>query len=340
VVILIWEDYWEEEKTGRQGPVGDDGTTADTGYWVTGTTYYENHRCYHTKSDHGQSVYRAKVYHIASAATEPEVGALWNDYWELFSEGGQDGAGSGDVTCSSVTAAGQIAAFYDSGGKRIKPLVATINDIYFHGLGEMTADIDRDADYIKVLDTSSSVYRKCLINKIHRATETISLMNKGLHPRSTYLPCKVLTYKDLPVTRRALKVLPFEKDVISYAECSFVMPEAWDGGALSVQFYGCLATAAPGTVRMAIAGRCVVDGESQDLADCTLVGVTMQSHEGAYYLMTSDPVSLTPAAYVSTSRRGGCKILLSICRYGIYADTVGEDFLLEDVYITYGVKDL
>ena len=90
---------------------------------------------------------------------------------------------------------------------------------------------------------------------------------------------------------------------------------------------------------MGISGRCFVDGESQDLADCTLVGVTMQSHEGAYYTMVSDPVSLTPAAYVSTSRRGGCKIRLTVARYGTYSDTVDEDFYLTDVVLTYGVKD-
>lgn len=337
---MSWEDYWEEEKTGRQGPVGDDGTTADTGYWVLGATYYENHRCGHTKSGHGQSVYRAKVYHIASVATEPEVGALWNDYWVLFSEGGQDGAGSGDVVGPTSATPDNLMAFYDTGGKRAKDSGVSKWDVLFGGLAVFTGVIDRSVDSMKMLDHSTQTYYRIRLSQIHRATETISLMSKGLHPRSTYLPCKVLTYKDLPVTRRALKVLPFEKDVVSYAECSFVMPDAWDGEALSVQFYGSLATAGSGTVRMAIGARCVTDGESQDAADCALVGVTMQSPEAAYYLMISDPVSLTPAAYVSTSRRGGCKILLTVCRYGTYADTVDEDFLLEDVYITYGVKDL
>lgn len=330
---------WTLVNACRPGPTGSDATAADTGAWVTATTYNENDRCTHARSGHGQSVYRAKSTHLSAATSEPEVGATWATYWELWCEGGEDGAGSGDVTCSSASAANQLAAFYDTGGKRIKPLVATLDDVFFNNLTAMSADVDPEADYVKLFDTSALAYRKCLTKKIHRSTDTISLMAQGLWKRAGYLPSGAPTSHDLPTTRFDLKAITFGHSAISYANCSFVMPDSWDGGALTATFIGTTPTATAGTVRMAISGRMAADGESCDVAGSTLAGVTMTTHEAAYYMIYSDPVSFTPAAHVPASRAGGNKIMFQICRYVTYEDTLEEDFWLTDVVIRYGVGD-
>ena len=116
------------------------------------------------------------------------------------------------------------------------------------------------------------------------------------------------------------------------------MPDSWDGGTLTATFLGTTPTATAGTVRMAISGRMVADGESCDLVGSTPEGVTMTTHEAAYYMIYSDPVSFIPRAHAD-SRVGGNKIMFQICRYVAYEDTLKEDFWLTDVVIRYGVGD-
>ena len=145
---------WTLVNACRPGPTGSDATAADTGAWTTATTYYENDRCTHARSGHGQSVYRAKSTHLSAATSEPEVGATWATYWKLWCEGGEDGAGSGDVTCSDTTEANEVAVFYDTGGKRIKGAGFTTYAINFMGLNELSGNVDPTNDYIKLYDDS------------------------------------------------------------------------------------------------------------------------------------------------------------------------------------------
>lgn len=332
-------EYWKLVNACRPGPTGSDGTTADTGAWATATTYNENDRCTHARSGHGQSVYRSKSTHLSAATSEPEVGATWATYWELWAEGGEDGAGSGDVTGPASSTVNNFSMFYDSGGKRIKDSGISYKNVLFTHLSEYTGTIDPAYDSVQMLDQSTQTYYRCHINRIHRATDTISLMSMGLWKRAGYLPSGSPTSHDLPTTRFDLKAITFGHSASSYANCSFVMPDSWDGGALTATFLGTTPTATAGTVRMAISGRMAADGESCDVAGSTLAGVTMTTHEAAYYMIYSDPVSFTPAARVAASRAGGNKILFQICRNVTYEDTLAEDFWLTDVVIRYGVGD-
>ena len=331
--------YWTLVNACRPGPTGSDSTAADTGAWVTATTYNENDRCTHARGGYGQSVYRAKSTHLSAATSEPEVGATWDTYWELWASGGADGAGDGDALGVASSVANRVVTFSDTGGKQLKMSAASENDILFNGLTAMSADIDPATDYVKVYDASGVVYQKALVKKIHRKTETISLMANGMYPRSDYLPSGAIAGADLPTTRFWLKHIPFSKDVVSYANCSFIMPESWDGGSLTAIFWGTTATASAGTVRMAISARVVADGESCDVAGPALVATTMTMHEAAYKMVQSNALSFTPTAYSSASLAGGNKILFQICRYGIHEDTLDEDFWLTDVVIRYGVGD-
>ena len=99
-------------RQGAKGDAGSDGTAADTGYWLTGTTYAAGDRCYHDKDGYGQSVYRCKTGqgHIAGATTEPEVGASWEEKWELFAEGGQNGSVIGEGAAGGQTIIGGTGA--------------------------------------------------------------------------------------------------------------------------------------------------------------------------------------------------------------------------------------
>ena len=331
---------WTLVNSCRPGPTGSDATAADTGAWVTATVYNENDRCTHARSGHGQSVYRSKLYHVASAASEPEVGATWATYWELWCGGGANGAGSGDVTGPSSSTTNNIMTFYDTGGKRARDSSVSINRVAYRNLTKFTeGTVDLDYDLVPFYDYSVSTYYSISPKRFHRATDTISLMSQGLWKRSAYLPSSAPKDHDLPTTRFDLKAIEFGHSAISYANCSFVMPESWDGGALEAIFLGTTPTATAGTVRMAISARMAADGESCNVAGSALAGVTMTTHEAAYKMIYSDAVSFTPAAYVAASRAGGNKILFQICRYVTYEDTLAEDFWLTDVVIRYGVGD-
>lgn len=99
-------------RQGAKGDAGSDGTAADTGYWLTGTTYAAGDRCYHDKAGYGQSVYRCKTGqgHISSAATEPTIGANWEDKWELWAKGGQNGSVIGEGAAGGQTILGGTGA--------------------------------------------------------------------------------------------------------------------------------------------------------------------------------------------------------------------------------------
>jgi hypothetical protein len=285
-------------------------------------------------------VYRATSTHLSAAATEPEVGASWATKWELWAEGGEDGAGAGDVTGPASSTTDHIATFYDTGGKRVKDSTVPITRVAYRYLTKFTGGtVDLANDLVPFYDYSASTYYSISPKRFHRATDTISLMSMGLWKRAGYLPSGAPTSHDLPTTRFDLKAISFGHSAVSYANCSFVMPDSWDGGALTATFIGTTPTATAGTVRMAISGRMVADGESCDVAGSALAGVTLTTHEAAYYMMYSDPVAFTPAAHVAASRAGGNKIMFQICRYVSYQDTLAEDFWLTDVVIRYGVGD-
>lgn len=120
-------------RQGAKGDAGSDGTAADTGYWLTGTTYAAGDRCYHDKAGYGQSVYRCKTGqgHVAGATTEPEVGASWEDKWELFAEGGQNGEVlmDGTPSASEIMVRGSLDKHVAGSGVAIETTLTNDSDL-------------------------------------------------------------------------------------------------------------------------------------------------------------------------------------------------------------------
>lgn len=95
----LWKNY--------KGATGASGDMAWKGEWTTSTLYKVNELVYHVKTGHGQSVYVCTSEHTSGASTEPEVGGSWDTVWELYSEGGADGAdgeGMGDMLADGTVA--------------------------------------------------------------------------------------------------------------------------------------------------------------------------------------------------------------------------------------------
>lgn len=118
---------------GAKGNTGSDGTAADTGYWLTGTTYAAGDRCYHDKTDYGQCVYRCKTGqgHIAGSTTEPTIGANWEDKWELFVEGGQNGEVlmDGTPSASEIMIRGSLDKHVAGSGVAIETTLTEDSDL-------------------------------------------------------------------------------------------------------------------------------------------------------------------------------------------------------------------
>lgn len=95
----LWKNY--------KGATGAAGDMAWKGQWQTSTLYKVNELVYHAKTGYGQSVYICTVEHTSGASTEPEVGGSWDTDWDLYSEGGADGAdgeGTGDFLADGSVA--------------------------------------------------------------------------------------------------------------------------------------------------------------------------------------------------------------------------------------------
>lgn len=120
-------------RQGAKGDAGSDGTAADTGYWLTGTTYAAGDRCYHDKAGYGQSVYRCKTGqgHIAGSTTEPTIGANWEDKWELFAEGGQNGEVlmDGTPSASEIMIRGSLDKHVAGSGVAIETTLTEDSDL-------------------------------------------------------------------------------------------------------------------------------------------------------------------------------------------------------------------
>lgn len=67
--------------TGHQGPAG---LTWDNEGWQAGKTFLP-----HTGIEHDGSSYRSLIEHLASAETEPGIGADWRNAWKVVADRGQ-----------------------------------------------------------------------------------------------------------------------------------------------------------------------------------------------------------------------------------------------------------
>lgn len=283
-------------------------------------------------------MYRAKLAHIASADNEPEVGASTETYWELWSAGGANGDGSGDVVGPDGATQNNICVFADSSGKFVEDSGVHISTIDFIGLTESTSDLEPEDDYVKVYKGSLEAYRKVPVGKFERKTQTISISPKSMWPRSTNSPCDAAALKTLSTTKRDTWVMPFSSTSKTYAQCEFIMPESWDGSALRALFYGRTPTATSGSVLFGISARCVSDGDSEDVADGTGRETTLTTHDAANKeIISSQTGAITP----SGTCIGGSRILLTVYRDPTKTsyDTLDEDFYLTGVLIRYGVRD-
>ncbi len=336
--MAAWETYWLKLPRGTKGDTGSDGTASDTGIWITGTPYVAGDRCYHAKTGYGQCVYRCKTgkSHTSGSTTEPEIGASWATYWELFAEGGANGAGSGDTIGASSAVTGNLFSAADTSGKALADSGINVNDVNFYNAVEASGDSDRDADFIRIWSALDSSYHKIHPTKIGRKTESIKLTAQGIWPRYTN-GCVASDNVETTSVKRYIARIGFSDSAKSYAECEFVLPWYYDGGAITARFHWFVPTTTAGTVLWGIQGLVAGDGDSLDAADGTAQEISDATQITAYDLLITEP---TPAVTLSGTPAGAKTCLLTIYRDPDDAlDTLAETVYLKGIEIRYGCSE-
>ncbi len=334
--MAAWETYWVKRPRGTKGDTGNDGTVADTGYWATGTDYNINDRCSHTRAGRGISTYRCLVAHKSGSTTEPEIGALHATYWDIFSEGGADGAGSGDITGPSSSVVNYIPVWASTTGKSLKNSAVNINDVNFYGLTESLAPADRDADFVKIYSVSAGAYRKVHPDKLGRRTESIILTAQGMWPTATS-GCLNADYVALTTNHYNISRMGFAHTAKSYAEVEFALPWYYDGGTITARFYWFVPTTSSGSVVWGLGGRAIGDSDNLDQLSGTTKTVVDSTHNTAYDLMITE---YTAAITLGGTPSGGKLAMIAIYRDPIStSDTLSETVYLKAIEIQYGCSE-
>jgi hypothetical protein len=275
------------------------------------------------------------VAHKSGSTTEPDVGALEATYWEIFSEGGADGAGGGDVVGSTTSTTNDIAIFASSSGKSIKSVGINYSEIRFYSLTEGTA-IDRDADYIKVYDASALSYRKVHPTLIGRRTESIILTAQGIWPTATS-GCQNSDYVALTTNHYNISRMGFAHTAKSYAEVEFALPWYYDGGTITARFYWFVPTTSSGSVVWGLGGRAIGDSDNLDQLSGTTKTVVDSTHNTAYDLMITE---YTAAITLGGTPAGGKLAMIAIYRDPTStSDTLSETVYLKAIEIRYGCSE-
>jgi len=323
-----WATYWRVFCVGAQGPKGDTGnpgTMAARGNWATSTAYAVNDIVQHPKTWFGISSYICILAHTSGASSEPEVGASWTTYWNLFVSGGTPGTGTGDVSGPASSTTDNVVLFRDTSGKAIKDggsKTSVVNDVL---LAESTSTNAPSGTTDRFLvDENGSAKRKT-VNTMFTRWVSIPIVAAALMPTTTSgagTPSQVET----GTNKHNFKSMAFGNTAKAYATAVFDLPEGYDGGSIKafISWYSTGTTS--NGVRWGVQGASIADGESLDPTWGTAVEITDNATGAAYRklktaVINSITLSGTPAAGEMASIR-------------VYRDpTHGDDNLDELVYL-------
>lgn len=279
-----WETYFDPIARGSKGTTGDtgsDGTNADTGDWTTTTSYSVNDRCYHTKTGYGQCVYRCTSAHTSGASTEPEVGGSWGTVWELFVEGGHDGAGSGDVVGPSSSTTDDDVGFADTSGKLLKSMgpFATRLNTALAALTASTATPDGDVDTLPLKIAAGQ--RRVTVDTLFKRYVSITITAAAFFPATTS-PCSSISQVETSTNDHNYKVLGFPHTSKTYANTCFPLPDGYDGGTIKAHIWWHSSGTTSNSVLFGIQASAIGDNDPMDPSWGTAVEVSDAATGTAY----------------------------------------------------------
>jgi len=326
----LWETYMDAIATGTQGlqgVPGNDATAIDVGLWHSGHDFVQGDRCYHAKTGYGQCVYRCTASHTSSAAggtgNEPEVGDTWETKWELFSEGGQDGAGTGDVVGPASSVTNDDVGFADVTGKLLKSMgaFATRLATALAALTATAATPDGDVDTVPLKIAAGQ--RQATVDTLFTRSVTIPVQAASLMPTST-AGAGAVSSVEIPTNKHNYKIMPFGYATKSYANFSFPLPVGYNGGTISAYIFWHSTGTTSNGVRWGVQGSAIGDNDSLDPAWGTAVEVTDTATGTAYRNLKTSVMS---AITLQGTPAGG-----ELASIQVYRDpTHGDDNLQEVV---------
>lgn len=313
---------------GDKGNAGSDGTYQDTGNWATSTSYATNERAKHAKTGYGACQYRCIADHISGASTEPEVGASWQTYWELWVEGGMNGAGTGDTTGAASSVLNDIAGFADTSGKLLKSLgsFATCLSTALSALAAYTTAPAGASDKIAML--VGGVWKLITADDFAKRKAYLSIAAQAWKPSSTS-GCGDPANAELTTNKMNLTSLAFNYAAKTYACYKLKFPIGYDGTALDAVFEWHSTGTTSNGVRWGIQLASIGDNETLDATWGTAVEVTDTATGAANRnLITSTFASITPAGTPAS----GETLEIRIYRDPTHADdNLDEIVYLDDV---------
>lgn len=332
MIFLGWDSRYFDAPIvgakGNKGDKGDDGTSADEGAWALDTYYAANSRVRHAKTGYGDSVYRCKTGqgHTSEAANEPEVGASWGDKWEIFAEGGQDGAGTGDVVGPSSSVTDDAVGFADTSGKLLKSLgsLATRITTGLSALASYTSAVTGASDYVIV--RIGSDWKKMTVNDFSKKKIPVQIVAQAWKNADTS-GCSAPSNIELATNKMNISAISFNYDQKRYACAAFDLPFYYDGGAIDAYITWYSTGTTSSGVRLGLQMASVGDNESYDTAFGTAVEVTDNATGTAYKRLST---SILSGIVPSGTPAGGKSLELRLYR----DPTHGDDNLNEVIYIT------
>jgi hypothetical protein len=326
----VWETYFDPVAAGmpgEPGTAGSDGTYADLGAWVSGTTYAVNQRVTHAKTGYGTTTFRCKVGHTATAgAFEPTIAIGWGTYWEEFAGGGADGTGSGDVTGPASSVSGNVAVFGDVSGKHIhdggtpKLLVDTVLS------AETASTTATDGDVDSVVVKESGGWKLKTLDNVFTRWIPIEIPAGAFISDGT-TPCGAPTPIELGTNKHNYKSCAFGYSAKSYGWAPVPsLPFGYTGGTIKAYIVWYSEGTTSNGVRFGIQGNAIGDNESLDPVWGTAVEVTDNATGTAYRRLKT---SVLDAITLGGSPAGGETLSIRLYRDPDH----GDDNLNEIVYV-------
>lgn len=318
---------------GAKGDTGSAATMAVHSAWASSHHYYVNDLVPHAKSGHGNGQYVCILEHTSAATDEPEVGVNWATYWDEFLEGGEDGAGSGDVVGPASSVTSNIAGFYDTGGKQIKDLgtAAAVTTGALEGLTASTTATDGDVDKIAVKESGAWKFKT--LDSVFKRKIRFWIPAQAWQPQSSTRGCGSATgTHEMSTNKFYITSCAYGYSAKTYANFLFGTPDAWDGGTIELQFVWHMGTATSGSVRWGGQIASVGDGENYDVTLSSAAEVTDSSTSASKRCLVSAKTSaITPGG---TSPTGGELLEIVVYRDPTNgADNINEIVYLDGVYV-------
>lgn len=323
--------YWQvfcAGSPGQTGPTGSDGTSADTGDWITSTAYALNDRCYHTVTGYGKSVFRCTSAHTSGASTEPTVGASWATKWEYFAKGGADGAGSGDFVGPASSTTNNLVSYADTTGKLGKDAGTPKSVVDTVLLAETASTTTPSGTTDSFLVDENGTMKRKTANSMAKKNIHVNI-NAGSWAATATSGCNAASQTEMTTSDLNFYILGFVHTAKKYATATFELPDGYDGGTISAYVTWYTAGTTSNGVRFGLQGYSVGDDQTLDGTWGTAVEVTDSATGAAYKRLKTSVMSGITLARSSGSPTGG-----DTCALRLYRDpTHGDDVLDATIYV-------